>query len=777
MKKTILFLALAMFLIVGSVAAQTYGPSANMYIEFNQGAGTFSNETQKYGSNWDNATLQSGTTWTSSKGTNGTGTYAVGIPTTAAGVTVPHSADNNVKTGSYTLAAWVRFNITTGTYVMLAKGNGNDATLDYQWRKETNGKMKLFMPGVTATDTGTAFSALTWQLAAVSVNNITNRATFYLNGVLNSNISFTPTSLYNTDTLKIGTRGSPVETGWYNGKIDQVYINKTALTTTQILNLVNNGLDPHTGVSPVNATITASDLYDGNSISNFSVRIDGQGQHFNTSTVNGTIYLANITENLLYNLTFNSSENGGYFGQVYLNVNINRQFFQANLSQAWINIYVNDSLSGLFLSSFTFNGNYSTETGTNGYILLPSKPYHQGFNISSNIYPEQSLTYSINALQNFTMTVNMSPNFFFYLKREADNSNFDVDGTNSTKLTIYCPEQNIVIYFKNATAAEGARNTTVNCPYTYMKIDVSYADSSSYFRTLIPPTNQQNVTFWLLDLNIDTGIQKIISLVDLTGDWQNGLLKIVAGIGANNEDIIEQYFDVASSVTLYLLKDAIYTVVLVNNEGTAERQLGSLIADAAGTTTITYPNIPFYPEDNTLENNITYGYSEDEANQVLRMIYSDSSHTTTSVSWVIYNGSNTNQTLQSFSSSLNNVTFSYTPYIKNQTYATELVIFSSAISFNITNKKIFGSPADILSELSGWTASEGAQLKFWIAIMFLVVWGMIFTAKFAGIGLATTYIWLVVFQWNGWISLNATTIAILGVVAVLAFISDMVKTQ
>src|SRR3990167_5560405 len=227
MKKTILLLALAMFLIVGSVSSQTYGSMPNLYIEFNEGTGTFSNETQQYGISWDNATIQSGTTWTSSKGTNGTGSKSIGVPTTASGATVPHSLDNMVRTGSYTLAAWIRTNATT-THVLLAKGNGNDATLDPQWRIETNNKQKLFTQANTAADTGTAITAFVWYHVAVSVNNVTNTATFYLNGVKNSNISFTPLSNYNTETLKIATRGNPVETGWFNGKIDQVYINKTA---------------------------------------------------------------------------------------------------------------------------------------------------------------------------------------------------------------------------------------------------------------------------------------------------------------------------------------------------------------------------------------------------------------------------------------------------------------------------------------------------------------------------------------------------------------------
>src|SRR3990167_4137854 len=243
--------------------------------------------------------------------------------------------------------------------------------------------------------------------------------------------------------------------------------------------------------APANITLTAVRSYDSFGIKNYSVNFQGITNTF-FNTTNGTVLVTNIT-NGFYNLTINSTENGGYLSRVYYNVDISGQSFQANLSRALINVYANDSLTGQLLQDFTVKTNTTTHVVTNGYLLLD---YTDGtvlnLNFSSTQYPTKDYNVVLNVMSNITFIANLSPTFQFYLRREADNTPFDVLGTNTTKLTIYCPNKNIVINFKNLTFNSTQQNATIDCQYTLMKMDVIYSDSS-YFRTLVPEISQQNV--------------------------------------------------------------------------------------------------------------------------------------------------------------------------------------------------------------------------------------------------------------------------------------------
>ena len=521
-------------------------------------------------------------------------------------------------------------------------------------------------------------------------------------------------------------------------------------------------------------TVTAKDEYDGSALSNITLIISNSSNKYTFSTENGTIYIQNRTIEkfgVSYKINITSNQSNGYFNITYNNINISdggsKQF---NIAQSYISINVTDTISGMGLSSFTVYTNYSSHSGTNGNIILATKEGYHIFNITSSQYPLQEYSYTIGVKENLTFYANISPSFNFYLRREADNSVFDIESTNSTKLTIYCPNKNIIITFRNNTYNSTEENATVDCQFTYMKIDVTY-DDSSYFRTLIPETSQQNVTWWLLDLTKDTGVQKILQLVDLTGEWSSGLMRIKTAIDQNNEDIIEQEFDISTGVILYLLKDSLYTISIENNDRTKERQLGSLIADSAGTTTITYPNIPFYPENTVLADNISWSYYFNTTTHILRLQYQDTTSSTEEITWKIYNGSNTSLLLQQFTSTSSDITFTYQPVYENLTYFTTLFIQHELLDFNITENKVFGyTPPP--SDFEGWTPEEESNIKLYGSVIFLVIWGLLFTAKHAGIGLGSTFIWLLIFRGYGWMPISKMWLSLLGFLAVASWIYE-----
>jgi len=546
------------------------------------------------------------------------------------------------------------------------------------------------------------------------------------------------------------------------------------------------GLGGGGGVTGNNLTITAQDAYDSITLTNYSIFLQG-ATNVSATTLNGTILINNVTHGF-FNITFFTDANGSYFNRTYLNLNVSGQNFKGNLTQSYVNLFVNDSLIKSAISSFSYITNFSSLINIQGgNVTFSSKSGTKHFiNVSSSQYPSQSISYSIDALQNLSITINMSPTFQHYLRREADNSIFDVNGTNTTRLTIFCPDKNIQIYFKNAsngalptTKVSTQENSTVDCAFTLMKMDVTYA-GSSYFRSLIPEKTQQNVTWWLLDLNKDTGVQIIINLVDLSGEFSKGLLRLRTAISGTNEDIIEQNFDISTSIVLYLLKDALYQVIIRSTDGTQERQLGDLIADAASTKTITFPNINFIP-DNILSNNISWTYTFNASANILRLQYSDTTKNTTFIRWRIYNGSaNISSLLTTFTGNFvagnfSLVTFTYNSIFFNSTYYSELFAQHSTLGYNISEFKFWGEYENYIGEFKGFTAGEAKNIRHYVSAMFLVVWGLLFSAKHIGIGLTSTFFWVVILKWIGWFLLGTLWIVLIGIIAVFGWVYEAMR--
>ena len=530
--------------------------------------------------------------------------------------------------------------------------------------------------------------------------------------------------------------------------------------------------------------ITSSDIYDSKTISNFTIRIINATANDWYNTTNGTITILNAT-NGIYNITINSTQDGGYFNRTYNNYNVSTTL-ASQIFQSLLNLYVNDTLTSSLVSSFSVTTNFTTTGVSGGYTLLYSKSgSNHILNISGSQYPIQELTYSINALENNTRYVNISPRFQFYLRREADNSIFDINGTNTTRLTIFCPSKNILIWFKNESSGDSAaakvstqENTSIDCPYTLLKMDVTYA-GSSYFRSLIPAKSQQNVTWWLLDLNRDTGVQIIINLRDLTGDFSQGIMRVKTAIGANNENIIEEYFDISTSVVLYLLKDALYKIILINNEQTIEKQIGDLIADAAGTKTITAQDIKFIP-DTILDNNVSWSYIFNVSANILRLQYLDSTKNTTYIRWRIYNGTNASafQILTTFESvyvagNFTSTTYTYNNVQFNRTYYTHLFVQHSGLSFNISEYKAFGERETY--QYPGFTPKETKDIKHYGSAIFLSVWMLLFSARHLAIGLTSTLFWIITLKMVGYLLIGWIWVMVMGLVVFFAWIADYMK--
>ena len=125
---------------------------------------------------------------------------------------------------------------------------------------------------------------------------------------------------------------------------------------------------------PPNASVTAADRYTSGALTNFSVLWNETVYE----TTNGTVVLpfnisSDTARGVLWNLTYGSTEDGGYFNRTYTDINLSTEH-TASLHQAEVTFYAENRVSGEAVTSFTVNtssnGGSSTSTGTNPTLNL-----------------------------------------------------------------------------------------------------------------------------------------------------------------------------------------------------------------------------------------------------------------------------------------------------------------------------------------------------------------------------------------------------------------------
>lgn len=384
-----------------------------------------------------------------------------------------------------------------------------------------------------------------------------------------------------------------------------------------------------------------------------------------------------------------------------------------------------------------------------------------------------------NTTYNVTLTLGLS----FFLVDEVTLLPFNVNATNRTSVELICSNMSEVLDFRSA----GAPNLTITpaCPYSFVKVNVLYNDTSSYFRTLIPEYNQSNITIFLVDLATDSVVQQNLLLTDLTGEFSEGVLRIkkilssdVPRVGRIGY-IIEQYFDVSSSSILFLLKDAVYSLEMENNDGEV-RSLGNLIATVANEKTITLPAIAFYPENEAFGGSVIWSYYFSVSDGLLRVAYNDSLNDTLSFVFKVYNGSNTSQLLfDSGDIAAASVVSTYNFVIANQTYVSELAVLHGDAG-TITDSRLWGAiEAPSVSE-PGFAADILQNFFRWVVFVFLVIVALLFTKETKAAGVATMAIFLWVFKYFGWIPVSGVTLSFVTIlVAIIAaylwFVEDREK--
>jgi len=667
-------------------------------------------------------------------------------------ISIPKSVDVNI-TGNFTISTWIKpvstlqhifaeelvakqpvLNIRTDNRIQA----GNDEYVEYSDYLTNN----------------------TWQYLTVvysgsgSVDSST--VTIYVNASLNdTNVGGSSSLNFTEQYYLIGerVRGDSL----FQAYIDNYAIYNRALNQTEIQDLFD--ADGNPGIT-AKFQITAKDYYNSSSIMEFMVNLTNSSGTYHYNTTNGTIVTDIPRDSGTVDLLFYDVD---YFSNTTSSVDTASNY-QGSMYQSILNLTVLESLSLNPVSSFTVVGDYKSYPGTNGNVLVYLNEGQHNLLVTSGGFSNTTFNHNSSALMTKNKTVYLSANLTFYLYEESTGQHFDVGATNQTKLKVFCEnstEEVIITAWNQAS--------TVGCQWDYMKLDVQYNLSDTYYRTLMPEYTASSVNWYLIDLNDEIAVQVVLKLNDLIGTYGGSKATLKRYVNGTEREVIEQNFDVENEVNLYLVRNAQYTLSITSTTGQV-RNVGYFIADSAGEKTVTIPTVDYVPSTTTGSGGST-SWGWESTDTYVRVVYNDSESSTTDVSFSVKNASS-GDTL--YTTSGNPGTSStYTYLTDNET--------GILVCFNATHSTLgsigecrpyWGSVGIGNWSSGGFSSEEEAKIKgwAWFILIFVVAVGVGIYSPSASMFIVTFLCW-VGFQWDyftiGSTYKDAAVLSILGILTVM----------
>lgn len=218
----------------------------------------------------------------------------------------------------------------------------------------------------------------------------------YVNGTLQSTKVLTASLATTADKLYPFTDWDGA-TRTNNLLLDEVIISGQVFSSSDISTAYTEyiaGINPlNTTSSITNVSVTVNDFYTNSALTNFSIyAVNASGYQYNRTTTNGTANLDIYTNSTqLWNITINSTENGGYFNKTLLNQNVSSTI-ATTLAQSAINFLGYEKVSSNLISGI----NAYTSYATNATHYMRVQPYNvTGFKAG---YYNSTLAYTPTAL-------------------------------------------------------------------------------------------------------------------------------------------------------------------------------------------------------------------------------------------------------------------------------------------------------------------------------------------------------------------------------------------
>lgn len=457
-------------------------------------------------------------------------------------------------------------------------------------------------------------------------NSTAGTAIFYVNNVSVG----TQNNFFNSDmdgTISLRHNGG---VGGNTGKIDYIYI-------------WNGTKDQFPYIGSETFELTASNSYNGSTISSFNATFINETSTENIGTTNGSIF---YYPNLIYNITINSTD---YFPRTYVDYNTSANL-NAPLTQAYLNLILTNLANTTQYSDVTWTINNTDE---NISISKLESSSIANFNVTSGNYtilaekdgyPNTVSNITLNPLDN--KTIYLSIGFFAELNLidEATMEAFNVSKTNSTKVTVVCADIGSFEYDLN----ESTQNISISCEYTKLRFTVTY-DDTVYTRNLLSSeTDVFSQDVYLIDLTTTQSLYNAFIVNDYVGEYTNPKLYILKNMEGSQVIIHSDDLDVENKMSVYLIENDEYILQLRSDNNPTE-VLGFYGADISGTKeiTVTTANTDLSDLETAGTGIYITTYAKNVSNDLYAYgFYSDSTASTTQVTWSLFYFNDTNSLLE-----------------------------------------------------------------------------------------------------------------------------------
>lgn len=365
--------------------------------------------------------------------------------------------------------------------------------------------------------------------------------------------------------------------------------------------------------------------------------------------------------------------------------------------------------------------------------------------------------------QNDTETV-IFQNFFIQwnvsIFNEKTEALFDMTQPNETTFEVFCPTETLNF---NVSSNEFLFNAT--CTYDFIRLKMEFG-TDDYVRTLIPPTTNTTINWYMVDLNTHTLVELTLTIDDFTGDFSSSdtLVRITKTLSTGQVDIIEQFIDIEKKVILFLVQSDVYAVQ-VENEEAEIRVFGDLIIDSDTDKTLRISDIPLQSDITTLYDVVNYSVGT-PTNSSIRLVYNDSSGGTSNVTFTIFNESNLSQILFNESvTNTNDLTITWGGANVNNSYEWRIQINHSTFGFVVQYSSVnFGITERI-------PLGIGAQWRTIFAVMIVLMVAASMTTVYSGMAATATVGTMSILKYWGWLpQLTLGALAFLWIIAILSMI-------
>ena len=155
---------------------------------------------------------------------------------------ISHTDSLDFGTGSFTAAAWVKTDSFADWQNIISKKSGMGTNVGWTLRLNQNGSASIFLADGSQTWHATSNSDLVtdqWYHVAGVVDSEQDKVHFYVDGELITTLADYAGNISNTDAVVIGSWAEDSNPDFFDGVIDEALLFTRALTTTEIVDVMN----------------------------------------------------------------------------------------------------------------------------------------------------------------------------------------------------------------------------------------------------------------------------------------------------------------------------------------------------------------------------------------------------------------------------------------------------------------------------------------------------------------------------------------------------------